>query len=246
MTATAYDVFISHAFEDKNTFTNALALALKEKGLKVWYSGFELKMGDSITSSVNNALKNAKYAVVVISPVYLGKTWAMNELQALFAGEAGDKRILPILHQLSVDDIKTHLPVLADRYAISSDSELGVIVNKILEVVTGKDHKDDHERVLESKKGKSEKEQDGFIALGSGKKEKGSGNNTNINNNTNNVNVYTHPAKSNWGTKAIVIVIILVALFFGGYYIKIHYSSSKGKPAVIENGSPAIPGERVH
>jgi hypothetical protein len=139
MTDIYHDVFISHAFEDKNAFTNELAFSLKQKGLKVWYSGSELKMGDSITSGVNNALKSAKYAVVVISPIYLRKRWAMNELEALFAQEAEHKRILPILHQITVDEIKKHLPLIADRYAISSDIGLELIVAKILEVVTGEE-----------------------------------------------------------------------------------------------------------
>src|ERR1700741_4833235 len=102
MTEIAHDVFISHAYEDKNTFTNALALNLKQKGLKVWYSGSELKMGDSITRSVNDALKSSKYAVVVISPIYIKKRWAMNELEALFANEEGHKRILPIFHCITI------------------------------------------------------------------------------------------------------------------------------------------------
>ena len=36
-----YDVFISHATEDKD-FTTPLAVALREAGLKVWYDDFEL------------------------------------------------------------------------------------------------------------------------------------------------------------------------------------------------------------
>jgi hypothetical protein len=136
MTDIDYDVFISHAFEDKNSFTNELALALKQKGLKVWYSGFELKVGDSIADSVNNALKSSKYAVVVISPIYLEKTWAMNELQALFAQEGEQKRILPILHHIPIDQIRKHLPLMADRYALSSERNMEFISNKIMEVVT--------------------------------------------------------------------------------------------------------------
>jgi hypothetical protein len=249
MTATAYDVFISHAFEDKNTFTNALALALKQKGLRVWYSGFELKMGDSITSSVNNALKNVKYAVVVISPIYLEKKWAMNELQALFAGEAEHKRILPILHQISVDEIKMHLPMLADRYAIPSDRGLEVIVSKIMEVVTGKTSQSHAENTKAGWKNTNEDEEDGFIALGRGKEEKknNSGhNNTNNNTNTNNINVHTYAnaPKSNWITRLIVIGLIGVALFLGVYYFNTQ-TGKKVKPPVIENGSAPIPGERV-
>ena len=145
MTEISYDVFISHAFEDKNPFTNELAYALKTKGLKIWYSGFELKLGDSIAGCVNKALKGAKYGVVVISPIYLKKQWAMNELKALFAQEADCNRILPILHNITIDEIKKHLPMLADRYAISSDRGLEFIVNKILEVIKSEKKYDDGE-----------------------------------------------------------------------------------------------------
>lgn len=133
-----YDVFISHAYEDKHIFTNELAIALKEEGLKVWYSGFELKLGDSIAESVNNALKGAQYGIVVISPIYLEKQWAMCELKALFTQEAERNRILPILHNITIEEIKEQLPMLADRYAVSSEKGLDYIIDKVMEVIMGK------------------------------------------------------------------------------------------------------------
>lgn len=136
MTVTpTYDLFISHAFEDKNAFANDLALELTKAGLKVWYSGFELKLGDSIAGSINKALKNATFGIVVISPVYLKKRWAMNELNALLAQEAEQNRILPILHTITIDEIKVDFPILADRYAISSDQGMDLVVKKVLQVM---------------------------------------------------------------------------------------------------------------
>lgn len=41
----AYDVFISHATEDKDDLVRPLAEALRERGLDVWYDEFELKVG---------------------------------------------------------------------------------------------------------------------------------------------------------------------------------------------------------
>lgn len=138
MTETGYDVFISHAYEDKDSFANELAIALKRNGLKVWYSGFELRIGDSISESVNHALRAAKFSIVIISPVYLTKKWAMNELHAVFSQETDRNRILPVLHNISVKKIQQELPVLADRYAISSGKNMTLIVNKIMQVVKGK------------------------------------------------------------------------------------------------------------
>ena len=38
-----YDVFISHASEDKDEIVRPLAHALQSEGLSVWYDEFELK-----------------------------------------------------------------------------------------------------------------------------------------------------------------------------------------------------------
>lgn len=134
--APTYDVFISHAFEDKTSFVNELAMELTKSGLKVWYSGFDLKLGDSISGSINEALKRSAFGIVVISPVYLQKQWAMNELNALFAQETGQYRILPILHNITVDEIRKHFPILADRYTVSSEKGMDFIINKVLQAMS--------------------------------------------------------------------------------------------------------------
>jgi len=41
-----FDVFISHASEDKDDIVRPLANALQAAGLEVWYDEFELKIGD--------------------------------------------------------------------------------------------------------------------------------------------------------------------------------------------------------
>jgi hypothetical protein len=132
-----YDVFISHAYEDQNEFAGHLALALKKKGLSVWYSGFELTLGASITASVNEALINSRYGVVLISPVYLTKKWAMKELEALFGQETHANRVLPVLHGMSVDTFREKMPLLADRYTVSSRRGVDYVVTRILQVIKG-------------------------------------------------------------------------------------------------------------
>lgn len=126
-----YDVFISHAFEDKAAFANELAAELKRSGLKVWYSGFHLQLGSSIAGSINEALKDAAFAIVVLSPIYLQKQWAMNELNALLAMETRSKRILPILHEITIDEVKALFPIVADRYAVPSTAGMEVIIKKV-------------------------------------------------------------------------------------------------------------------
>jgi hypothetical protein len=46
-----YDVFISHASEDKEEIALPLAHRLQKLGLKVWLDRFEISIGDSIRRS---------------------------------------------------------------------------------------------------------------------------------------------------------------------------------------------------
>jgi hypothetical protein len=195
-----HDIFISHAFEDKESIANELALELTKAGLKVWYSGFELKLGDSIAGSINKALKDAAFGVVVISPIYLQKQWAMNELNALFAQEGGQNRILPILHNITVDEIRAHFPILADRYTISSDRGMNFMVSKILQAMAG----------IKTQKPTSTAEQFAHTKNPETKRRTGEERTTIVNNNTNNVTTGS-------GGKVllmIVLLIIIVALYF--------------------------------
>ena len=48
-----FDVFISHASEDKATFVEPLVSYLVQHGLKVWYDAFTLKLGDRLRQSID-------------------------------------------------------------------------------------------------------------------------------------------------------------------------------------------------
>ena len=66
-TSKEYDVFISHASEDKDSVVRPLAIALKNKGINVWYDEFELKIGDSLRRKIDQGLSRSKFGIVVLS-----------------------------------------------------------------------------------------------------------------------------------------------------------------------------------
>ena len=49
-----YDLFISHASEDKDDFVRPLAETLQGLGLKVWYDEFSMKVGDSLRRKIDS------------------------------------------------------------------------------------------------------------------------------------------------------------------------------------------------
>jgi len=68
-----YDVFISHASEDKEEFVGPLAKALQKAGYKVWFDEFTLKVGDSLRRSIDNGLKNSRFGIVILSNAFFAK-----------------------------------------------------------------------------------------------------------------------------------------------------------------------------
>ena len=77
-----YDVFISHASEDKD-FAGPLADALSQRDLRVWYDRMELQVGDSLRQSIDDGLDNCRFGIVILSSFFSAKNWPQYELDAL-------------------------------------------------------------------------------------------------------------------------------------------------------------------
>jgi hypothetical protein len=133
-----FDVFVSHAAEDKEAVVRPLAHALQDRGLSVWYDEFELRLGDSLRRKIDRGLANSRFGVVVISKPFLSKNWAQYELDGLVTREmaGGDQVILPIWHEISKDEIIRKSPTLADKLALrTSDATIAEIAEEIAAVV---------------------------------------------------------------------------------------------------------------
>ena len=120
-TRISYDFFISHASEDKDGFVRGLAEALRTRGAKVWYDEFTLKMGDSLRREIDRGLTHSRYGIVVLSRHFFQKEWPQRELDGLVSLEGdGRKRILPIWHEISKDEVTRHSPTVADKIALNT------------------------------------------------------------------------------------------------------------------------------
>lgn len=120
-----YDVFVSHASEDKARFVDSFVAALEERGLLVWYDANEIRLGDDFRRRMDEGLAQSRFGVVVLSPDFF-KFWPEAELSALWNQEAtfGGTRILPIRLDLDHATMTARSPLLAARAALGW--ELGV------------------------------------------------------------------------------------------------------------------------
>jgi hypothetical protein len=128
-----WDVFISHASEDKIDIAAPLARGLRELGLKVWYDDFSLTLGDSLRESIDRGLAKSKYGVVILSEHFFAKHWPQRELNGLATREVdGRKVILPIWHNISFERVREFSPTLADRIAAKSTEGLDKLIDRIM------------------------------------------------------------------------------------------------------------------
>lgn len=127
-----YDVFISHASEDKEEVALPLYHRLRNLGLKVWLDSFEISIGDSIRRSIDRGLSNSRFGIVVLSPHFFKKEWTQKELDALLAKtSSGSKVILPVWHNISRDEVAQFSPLLADIHAADTRRGVESVAEKI-------------------------------------------------------------------------------------------------------------------
>lgn len=120
-TSPQYDVFISHASEDKDDVVRPLAAELAAAGLSVWYDEYELRVGDSLRRKIDRGIAHSRYGIVVLSPAFFARNWTQYELDGLVTKEmSGTQVILPLWHNLSREELISHSPSLADKVALST------------------------------------------------------------------------------------------------------------------------------
>lgn len=131
-----WDVFISHATEDKEAIARPLADALRARALRVWYDDFALTLGDSLRQSIDRGLARSLFGVVILSPHFFDKHWPQQELNGLATREVeGEKVILPVWHNINAEGVRNSSPMLADRKAVNTEEGLEIVVQKIMKVV---------------------------------------------------------------------------------------------------------------
>ena len=110
-----YDVFVSHANDNKQAFVDSLSAGLNRLGIKVWYDSSILDWGDDWKAKIEDGLTQSRFGIVVLSPQFIDREWTTKELQSLLnrQDERHEKVVLPLLYNLTVEDMKAKYPDLA-------------------------------------------------------------------------------------------------------------------------------------
>lgn len=132
-----YDVFISHASEDKDEIARPLAEELTKQNFQVWFDEMSLRIGDNLRRNIDRGLVNSRYGVVIISSNFFAKQWPQYELDGLVQRQMNEEKvILPIWHKVTKDEVLQNSPSLADLLALNTSfKSIQEIANEIADVL---------------------------------------------------------------------------------------------------------------
>ena len=132
-----WDVFISHASEDKEAIVRPLAEQLEALQVRVWYDEFTLKVGDSLSASIDRGLRESRYGIILISKAFLQKQWTEYEYRSLINRQVnGERVILPVWHGITKEEIQQYSWYLADIKALNTQTDTpGQILQKLVSVI---------------------------------------------------------------------------------------------------------------
>lgn len=131
------DVFLCHAWDDRQGAAKQLHDLLEAAGVKVWFSEKDLGLGVPMMRAIDKGLAASRIGLVLVTPALLARlpkeSVADKELSALLAGN----RLVPIVHNTTYEALRNVSPLLASRSGLdTAEDSMAAIATKISELVT--------------------------------------------------------------------------------------------------------------
>ncbi|MGZ3369649.1 MAG: toll/interleukin-1 receptor domain-containing protein [Caulobacteraceae bacterium] len=130
------DVFLCHAWDDRQGSARELHDLLEARGVKVWFSEKDIALGEPFLREIDRGLAKSRVGVVLVTPNFLkrirGQSIADKELSVLLRGG----KLVPIIHGTTFDALNEESPMLASRNGLSTaDDSMADVATKLADLV---------------------------------------------------------------------------------------------------------------
>jgi hypothetical protein len=131
------DVFLCHAWDDRQGAAKELHDLLESRGVRVWFSEKDVGLGVPLLRAIDKGLANSRVGIVLVTPALLRRLPAEGiadkELSALLARE----RLVPVVHGTTYEALREVSPLLASRSGLSTAEDSMVdVATKLSELVS--------------------------------------------------------------------------------------------------------------
>lgn len=118
------DLFLCHAWDDRDGAAKDLYDELTASGATVWFSETEVGLGKSLLREIDRGLAMSRIGIVLVTPALLESLQAQGvadkELSALLATD----RVIPVAHETTFDALRDVSPLLAARSGLTICDDL--------------------------------------------------------------------------------------------------------------------------
>jgi hypothetical protein len=126
------DLFLCHAWDDREGSAAELSNSLQSNGASVWFSEKDVPLGTLLIREIDKGLRNSRIGIVLVTPALLkgieAEGIAEKELSALLA----TNRVIPIAHGTTFEALRDISPMLASHAGLSTaDSSLAEVAAKV-------------------------------------------------------------------------------------------------------------------
>jgi hypothetical protein len=131
------DVFLCHAWDDRQGAAKELHDLLESRGVKVWFSEKDVGLGVPLMRAIDKGLANSRVGIVLVTPALLKRLPAEGiadkELSALLARD----RLVPIVHNTTYEELRNVSPLLGSRSGLSTaEDTMATVAAKLAELVS--------------------------------------------------------------------------------------------------------------
>ena len=130
------DIFLCHAWDDRQGAAKELHDQLESRGVSVWFSEKDVALGTSLLREIDKGLAKSRVGIVLVTPSLLsrvrGEGIAEKELSALLARDL----LVPIVHDTTYDALRDVSPLLGSRSGLSTkEASMAAVAAKLAELV---------------------------------------------------------------------------------------------------------------
>lgn len=131
------DIFLCHAWDDRNGVAKELHDILEAQGASVWFSEKDVTLGSLLLREIDKGLANSRIGIVLVTPAFLKRVNAEGiadkELSALLARDL----LVPVVHETTFEELRETSPLLGSRSGLSTSEEsLDAVALKLAELVS--------------------------------------------------------------------------------------------------------------
>lgn len=117
------DLFLCHAWPDRQGSAAELYEALKSNGSTVWFSEQDLALGTLMIREIDKGLRNSRVGIVLVTPAMLASLEAEGVAEKELAVLLNTRRVIPVLRGVTFDELIDVSPMLASHSGLSTKEE---------------------------------------------------------------------------------------------------------------------------